>query len=335
MIRTSLAAAITLFAFGASAQQAETTEEFRPVLKAQTTVSGPTVLVGDLVENAGAIAKVPIFRAPDLGFTGQVPAQAVAEAVRNRALVDIDMAGLSEVSVTRAARAIPAKDITDTIVRALAVQYNLGNPSDITVTFDRDIQTMYVEPNALGQPRVGRINLDRGGRFEATLEIPTGTTSQGLLRLAGRAQVTAEVVTVARMVERGVVLKESDVIVERRPRAEVGRDALTDRGLAVGLSLRIGVQPGHILRAADLVKPNTVQRNEIVTMIYEVPGVTLAVRGKAMEGGAEGDVISVLNEQSKRTLQGVIAGPGRVVISSPGSRIAANAAPSGENSNAP
>ena len=38
MIRTSLAAFATLLAFSASAQQVETTEEFRPVLKAQATV---------------------------------------------------------------------------------------------------------------------------------------------------------------------------------------------------------------------------------------------------------------------------------------------------------
>ena len=53
----------------------------------------------------------------------------------------------------------------------------------------------------------------------------------------------------------------------------------------------------------------------------------LTVRGKAAEGGAEGDVISVLNEQSKRTVQGVVVGPGRVVISTSSPRLAANIAP--------
>jgi flagella basal body P-ring formation protein FlgA len=58
-----------------------------------------------------------------------------------------------------------------------------------------------------------------------------------------------------------------------------------------------------------------VQRNEIVTVIYEVPGITLTVRGKANEGGAEGDVIEVLNVQSKRNVHGVVTGPGRVLVS--------------------
>jgi flagella basal body P-ring formation protein FlgA len=41
-----------------------------------------------------------------------------------------------------------------------------------------------------------------------------------------------------------------------------------------------------------------------------------------------GDVISVLNEQSKRTVQGVIIGPGRVIISTGSPRLAANLPPS-------
>ena len=64
-----------------------------------------------------------------------------------------------------------------------------------------------------------------------------------------------------------------------------------------------------------------------MTLVYEVPGIILTVRGKAIDGGAEGDVISVLNEQSKRTVQGVVVASGRVVVSTGSPRLAANIAP--------
>ena len=41
---------------------------------------GEIVRIGDLVENAGAAADVPMFRAPDLGQTGAVPVARVADA---------------------------------------------------------------------------------------------------------------------------------------------------------------------------------------------------------------------------------------------------------------
>ena len=45
-----------------------------------------------------------------------------------------------------------------------------------------------------------------------------------------------------------------------------------------------------------------------------ISGLVLTVRGKAIDPGAEGDVISVINSQSNRTVQGTVAGPARVVV---------------------
>ncbi len=323
MIRT-LALAIAALAALAAPAVAQTAVE-RPVLKSDVTVTGELVRIGDLIDHAGIVADVPIFRAPDLGSTGTVPVDAVLDAVRVHALIGLDTAGLSEVVVTRASRAIPAKDIEDRIADALARQYALGKPKDIAVTFERELRAIHVEPSAKGEPRVSRITYDtRSGRFDATLEIPTSATNRGLLRLSGRATATAEVVTLLRPLDRGALIKSADVVVERRPRAEITRDFISDSTLAIGQAARVALQAGRPLRTADLMKPELVQRNDTVTLVYEVPGIVLTVRGKAIEGGAEGDVVSVLNEQSKRTVQGVVTGPGRVLVTTSPRRLAAN-----------
>ena len=71
------------------------------------------------------------------------------------------------------------------------------------------------------------------------------------------------------------------------------------------------------MRQTDLTKPELVARNENVTITYEVPGITLTMRGKALEAGAQGDVINVLNVQSKQTIQATVAGPGHVIVAAP------------------
>ena len=322
MIRFALTLAASI-AFSATAMAQSTPP--RPVLKAEATVTGDLVRIGDLVENAGMIADEPIFRAPDLGMTGTVPAAAVVEAVRAHALVGLDTAKLTEVKVTRAARMIPASAVEEEVSRALAEQYQLGAPKDISVNFDRAVRAMYVSPSAIGEPRVSRLTYDaRSGRFDADIDLPTGASSRGTLRLGGRAMATLEVVVLAHAVERGAVLRDSDIDIERRPRAEVGRDAITDRDRVVGLAARDNLQTGRLVRSIDLMRPEIVQRNETVTLVYEIPGIMLTVRGKATEGGAQGDVISVLNEQSKRLIQGVVVAPGRVAIGMGSPRLAAN-----------
>jgi flagellar basal body P-ring formation protein FlgA len=324
MIRNFLAAAIIFIAFSAptQAQINAALQSERPTLRSEATVFGDVVRIGDLIDHAGIVAKTPIFRAPDLGVTGTVSTDAVLEAVRVHAIVGLDPGNISEIAVTRASRAIPASEIESPITHALAAQYPLGPAKDIVLNFDSELHTIYVEPSAKGEPRLEHISFDtRNGRFDALLDMP----NHRLLRLTGKAVPSVEVLSVSRAIARGEIIRNGDVIAERRARAEVSMEFVGGSDQAIGLAARTSLKAGQILAAGDLMKPEMIQRNETVTLVYEVPGITLTVRGKASNGGAKGDVISVLNEQSKRGVQGVIVGPGRVVVSTESPKLVANA----------
>src|SRR6185312_16461942 len=115
MIRRILVAALMLgaFAVAAGAEPAGQPGSERPTLKPEAIIDGDIVRIGDLVDHAGIVASVPIFRSPDLGYTGSVSSEAVLEAVRNHALIGVDTAGIREIVVTRATRTIPAKTIQE------------------------------------------------------------------------------------------------------------------------------------------------------------------------------------------------------------------------------
>ena len=72
----------------------------------------------------------------------------------------------------------------------------------------------------------------RGNRFDVTFEIANENgTAPAKLRFTGSAVEMVEAAVLARNVERGDVLKSSDVVVERRPKAELGTDiAVTTAG---------------------------------------------------------------------------------------------------------
>jgi flagella basal body P-ring formation protein FlgA len=149
------------------------------------------------------------------------------------------------------------------------------------------------------------------------------------LRFTGTAVETVEAAVLARSVERNEVIKSSDVVVERRPKAEVGADA-APRDRVVGMQARRQLRAGQAIRTADLAKPDLVQRDQNVTLIYEAAGLYLTVRGKALENGTEGDAVNVMNLQSKRTVSGIVIGRGQVAITGVPSRPAqtSDAAPS-------
>ncbi len=295
-------------------------EPERPTLRAEALVTGSLVRIGDLIDNAGIVANVPIFRAPALGQTGTVSAAQVLEAVRAHALVGIDPGPVSEITVTRASRVIAAHDIEMLLASTLAKNYSLGDAADISITFDRTLRAVQVEPSVTAAPRIEQLRYDpRGGRFEATLEVPDAPYAR--IRLVGTAVATAEVVELLRPLARGEVIKIADLALKRVPRLQITSDTLTDPDQAIGLAARGAIDADRPVRRSDLTKPELVQRNESVTIVYQAPGIMLAVRGTALDGGTAGDMIDVVNVQSNRTVRGTIVGPGQVAVVSMAARV--------------
>jgi flagella basal body P-ring formation protein FlgA len=316
-------------------EAAAQTASAAPRLKELVAVSSEIVRIGDLVENAGAAADVPVFRAPDLGQTGAVPVSRIDEALRPYDVTGIDTGGLSEVVVTRLSRALTGKDVTDRIARAFAGQYGFGDAQNLAVILDREIRILHVEPSVAGDLVVARMNVEpRTGRFDIAFDLPGSTLSRRVpLRFTGTVTETVEAATLTRALRIGEVVKASDVAVERRPKTELRGEGISP-DQAIGMAAKTALRTGQALRTDDLIKPQIVQRNEAVTIYYEVPGIMLTVRGKATEAGALGDVVGVLNIQSNRTIQATVIGPGRVSIAAAGPLIAA-AAPTAPDDQAP
>src|ERR1700712_4268133 len=319
MIR-SLVLAAALLAASASVAIAQSRFEqadiiAAPALRATVQVSSDIVRIGDLIDNAGSAAQIAIYRAPDLGTTGSLPVAQVLTTLRSHQVIGVDTRDLREISVTRLARTLESKEIEQQIARALERKNGLGEAANLSLTFDRDPGDVRLDASNTGGMQASIVRFDpRSGRFDITFEISNDSgTAPTKLRFTGLAVETVEAAVLARGVERNEVLKSSDVVVERRPKAEVGADAAT-RDRAVGMQARRQLRAGQAVRVADLAKPDLVQRDQNVTLIYDTPGLYLTVRGKAIENGTEGDVVNVMNLQSKRTISGVVTGRGQVSI---------------------
>jgi flagellar basal body P-ring formation protein FlgA len=317
LLATALCAASAATAFAQTALVQSRSDVFAtPALRASVTVTGDLVRIGDIVDNAGSAAQIAIYRAPDLGTTGSLPVAQVLNALRSHQVIGVDTRDLKEISVTRLARTLEGKEIEQQIAHTLERKNGLGEAANLNLTFDRDPGDIKMDAGNTGGMQATIVRFDpRNGRFDITFEISNDSgTVPTKLRFTGSVIETVEAAVLARGVERNDVLKSSDVLVERRPKSEVGNDAAT-RDRAVGMQARRQLRAGQAVRMADLAKPDLVQRDQNVTLIYETPGLYLTVRGKATENGTEGDVVNVLNLQSKRTVTGVVTGRGQVSIS--------------------
>jgi flagella basal body P-ring formation protein FlgA len=89
---------------------------------------------------------------------------------------------------------------------------------------------------------------------------------------------------------------------------------------AVGLALRRQAIPGQPVLLSDLTRPLVVTKGARVAMQLVAPGLMLLTQGQAMEAGAMGERIQVLNTASRAVVEAEVVGPDRV-------RVAPNSVP--------
>jgi len=312
----------------AIAQETASLPTAMPTLKRAVTVAEDLVRIGDLIDNAGDVADMAIFRSPDAGTTGSVPVQQVLEAIRPYRIYRVNTQGLTEIEVSRSGRRIEVAEIEARIARTFAGRYAFGEAKNLRVTLDGMVQPITVDSSATVDLTLIGASLDpRSGRFEIAFGLPGSEGVRRLpLRLTGSVVETVETAVLTQAVTRGEVIKAADVTIERRPKSEVSGEPIVAVDDAIGLAVRQAMRAGQVLQRSQLTKPELVRRDDNVTLVYEVPGIVLTTRGKALEAGALGDTINVTNSETKRVVQGIVSGPNRVTITASTARAPSAAA---------
>src|SRR3546814_2370244 len=87
-----------------------------------------------------------------------------------------------------------------------------------------------------------------------------------------------------------------------------------DAGDLVGMSPRRGLAANTPIRIHDVERPIDVARGDTVVMTLQSGALMITARGRALDQGALGQVVRVLNVDSNRTVEAVVTGPNAVSI---------------------
>lgn len=90
--------------------------------------------------------------------------------------------------------------------------------------------------------------------------------------------------------------------------------ALTAPDLAIGKEARVTLYADRPVREADVGAPALVKRNQLVSLVFRTAGITIRTEGRALERGAAGDFIHVMNMSSRLTVLGFVAPDGSVSV---------------------
>jgi flagella basal body P-ring formation protein FlgA len=91
-------------------------------------------------------------------------------------------------------------------------------------------------------------------------------------------------------------------------------NVVVDSASLIGKSPRRAIRPGQPVRATDLREPVLVPKNSLIVLRLETDRMVLTAQGRALEDGASGQVIRVMNTKSNAIINGVVAESGTVRV---------------------
>jgi flagella basal body P-ring formation protein FlgA len=286
--------------------------EIRPTV----VIDGDVVTLGDLFDDAGDAASIVVAKAPAPGASLGISISRISLAARRNGLAWRNTTGLTHVAVSRNGIEVPDAEVSAAIANAIIEKSpSLHSASVMQVDFTggksgvevglKDLPTIKVEQIAFNQ---------RNGVFDALIRAPANDPAAPLHRVAGRAFPVKDVPVLNRSVAPGDIVNANDVQWVKLPATRVGSNIITSAASLIGMSPRYPVRTGEPLRMSDMQPPVAIAKGSVVDMSYVTGALVLLARGRALENGAIGDTIDILNPRSNRTVQGVIEGPNRVRI---------------------
>ncbi len=282
-------------------------------LRGTVTVTEDVVRIGDLFENAGRYADRPVFRSPRPGGSGTLTASRIADALRNHGLLWKNRYRIHQVAVLREGITVPAGDIEKAIRDKLAAMSHSVASEDLALEFEGTYKAISLPTGTMPDPRVIHVNYNsRTGRFVAVVSGSPAFGDRYAVKYAGRATSVMNVPVLTRTKSRGERIGRADVAIVRMPKGRVGPTVLIDIEALVGQAARRTLRPDTPIRARDVENPKIVRKNTLVTVIYEVPGITLTAKARAVDDGARGEVITVRNPRSNRAIEVEVTGPDTV-----------------------
>lgn len=90
--------------------------------------------------------------------------------------------------------------------------------------------------------------------------------------------------------------------------------ALTDPSQAIGQESRAAIYPGRPVLERTIVPVTLVNRNQIVVLTYMAGGLAIRTEGRALTVGGAGDIIEVMNLNSRTKITGRVDANGGITV---------------------
>jgi flagella basal body P-ring formation protein FlgA len=300
--------------------------EFR--LLSQCTPQGTLVTLGDIAKISAAteqqarqLAAVELFPAPSAGGSRQLNVRELQDllVLRGVNLAEHRILGSSEVtiaatkktdSVRETSLSLPAQKrserrLEDALARYLKQQTGADAPRHFRFELTPEQARLLASPSQPLSLQGGMAPYAGTQVFQCAVQTPEGWKR---FPVQVEVAVPAAVVTAARSLSRGAIVRRDDVVLTQAIVRE--RDGAVFHSLdeVVGKQTASAVPEGKPLTAESLQAQSYVHRGEVVTVSARAGGIRVRTTARAKDDGAQGDLIAVETIPDRKTFYARVCG---------------------------
>lgn len=124
------------------------------------------------------------------------------------------------------------------------------------------------------------------------------------------APALADRVEPVRVIRPQEIIAPEDVILR-----DGGGSGLPGLAAIIGQEARVALYPGRAIRPGDIGPPASIERNQLVPLIYSQGGLRIETEGRALGRAGPGEYLRVMNLSSHVTVTGRVTDDGRIEVS--------------------
>ncbi len=149
--------------------------------------------------------------------------------------------------------------------------------------------------------------------LEAAATAPTAPTARPAATARSASAAMTEVLTYSRSLSSGDVIQAEDLTYSSVLVQAVPNDAPRNADEVIGMGVKRPLRIGQAVSARDLLAPLVIRRDDLVQVVYRDGSIVLSLEAKAMGNAAVGELFTLQNTSSKKSIEAVATGPGKAL----------------------
>lgn len=281
-------------------------------LRHNAMVEGNVITLGDLFSGLDSKADKVLGPAPRPGQDMVLNARTLLRVAIAMDLPWRPSSNADQIVLTRAATVISPNDIHDRMRQEISLK---GIDGKFDVSISSGVSEIILPYGENATIDVESFKFDGAqNRFDAVIVAPSKSNQIVRERVTGTIHRLVDVPVLRSTMKNGSIIRHEDIDFVPMKATSLKHDMVLEVEELMNMTPRRLVVAGEPIKTQEIEPPQIVSRGELVTMIYKNGPLSLTAQGKALQNGAKGDMIRVVNANSSRTLEAKVTDIGEVAV---------------------